>query len=120
MTVYHRTSKNNAKKILKSAFFKETKGFYGIGVYVVSDLESTLTKYSKKHYGNTIVKCKLSNYSDFITFEKSEDAMEYGKKNCANGMIYSNKNDGNVVFIKSNKNIIPISYSTNNGESWKN
>jgi|GEM_PF-6612486 len=120
--VYHRTSKLKAKKILEEGIFKNSsKGFYGLGVYTVEDLESTLTSYAKKHYGNTIVRCEISyeGYKEFVRFQDSVMALEFSKHNNPTGMIYTNKNDGNVVFIKDIETVKPISYSVNDGKDWK-
>lgn len=120
--VYHRTSKLNAQKILESGGFrKSAKGFYGLGVYTVEDLESTLTGYAKKHYGNAIVRCEISyeGYKEFIRFQDSVMALDFAKLNSPEGMIYPNKNDGNVVFIKDIAAVKPVSYSVNGGKDWR-
>ena len=120
--LYHRTSKLNAQKILEDGGFKNSsKGFYGLGIYTVEDLESTLTSYAKKHYGNSIVRCEISyeGYKEFVRFQDSVIALEFAKHNNPKGMIYTNKNDGNVVFIKDNETVKPISYSVNGGKEWR-
>ena len=116
--VYHRTKKDKALKLLKNGFKKSKKRFYGAGVYTVADLESTLTPYAKKHYGNIIVKCEVAT-DGFLKFDSSVEALEYAKHHQPDGMMYTNKNDGNVVFIKNNKNVTPIAYSVDGGKNWK-
>ncbi len=87
----------------------------------MEDLESTLTSYAKKHYGNSIIKCEINyeGYKEFVKFQDSIEALSFSKQNNPAGMIYTNKNDGNVVFIKEIKEVKPIAYSVNDGKEWR-
>jgi hypothetical protein len=121
MIVYHRTkSKKSAIAILNRGF-KKNKGFYGVGVYTCRDLESATSSYSKRHYGNALIECDFVADCEIKCFSSSEEALKFNKdhKGHSFDLCYTNKNDGNVIFVGNTNKVKPIRFSLNDGQTWR-
>lgn len=122
MYLYHRTRKNNAQKIMRQGF-RITSGNRkrkrnGLGVYTVSNLMDANLDYLKKHYGNVIVRIEVSENISFNKCTHAE-ALEATKQGVVLNNMYPCPDHGHVVVLCDLEGIVGLSYSTDNGNTWK-